>query len=140
MPLVCVDASVVVAWLLPDYRTPAVSRRMSAYLEGDDEFVAPHLLMAEVVSTLRRRVVQGFLTPDQGRLLVGNFLRLGIALQSPPGLYARSYDLATTFNQPRAYDACYLALADLLSCELLTLDQRLYNAVASEFPRIRVVG
>ncbi len=139
MALVCVDASFVLAWLLPSEQNPAVSQRMLAYFRGDDEFIAPPLLMAEVVSTLRRWVHRGELTPLEGRSMVDAFLSLGIAIQDSPDLYLRAYDLATTYNQSRAYDACYLALAETLSCDLLTLDQRLYRAVAADFPRVRLV-
>ena len=136
----CVDASFIIAWLIPSQRTAAVSQRMAEYLEGEDEFVAPPLLEAEVVSTLRHWAYQGRLTREEGREMVQDFLRLGIALEAPPGLPTRAYDLATALNLPRAYDACYLALVDLLSCDFLTLDERLYNTAAKEYPWIRLAG
>ncbi len=135
----CVDASFIIAWLIPTQRTAAVSQRMAEYLDGKDEFVAPPLLEAEVVSTLRHWAFQRRLTREEGREMVQDFLLLGIVIEAPPDLPTRAYDLATALNLPRAYDACYLALAELLSCELLTLDERLYNAAGKEFPWIQLV-
>jgi len=52
----------------------------------------------------------------------------------------RAFELAARFRRPAAYDAHYLALADYLECPLWTADQRLYNAVRADFPRIRWLG
>jgi len=45
--------------------------------------------------------------------------------------------LATHFNRPTAYDAHYLALAEMLGCEFWTADRRLYNAVKEELPWVK---
>ena len=49
-------------------------------------------------------------------------------------------EFATRFNRPKAYDAQYLALADLLGCELWTADRRLVSAVAGKLPWVRWIG
>ena len=139
MSLRCVDASLVVAWLIPNQGSKAVLEARVAYAQGEDEYVGPPLLSVETVSVIRRLAFRGLLTEPQARALVDEFLDLDIATPSPPGLYLRAYQLAAQYGHAKAYDACYLALADLLSCELLTLDQRLYNAVAGDFPWIRLV-
>jgi predicted nucleic acid-binding protein len=55
-------------------------------------------------------------------------------------LQRRAFDIAGRFNSPRAYDARYLATADLLGCELWTADRRLYNAVRKDLSWVRYVG
>ena len=139
MALLCVDASVVISWLIPSERSNSVAQTMAAYLRGEDELVAPPLLLPEVVSTVRRWVYQRRLTEDEGDSLIRDMLRLDIDISAPHGLYLRAYQLASQFNQPRAYDACYLALADLLSCDFVTLDQRLYHSTTPEFRWIRLL-
>ena len=84
-------------------------------------------------------VHRGQLSLAEGQAIADDFLALDISTPVPAALYHHAYILATRFRQPRAYDATYLALANLLSCELLTLDARLFNAVADDFPFIRLV-
>ena len=48
--------------------------------------------------------------------------------------------LATRFNRPTAYDAKYLALAEMMNCEFWTADERLFNAVRDELSWVRWLG
>ena len=48
--------------------------------------------------------------------------------------------LATRFNRPAAYDAHYLALAEMMNCEFWTADRRLFNVVKDELPWVRWLG
>ena len=49
-------------------------------------------------------------------------------------------ELAHRFGIPAAYDAHYLALAEVEKCELWTADERLWNAVRSEVDWVRWIG
>ena len=140
MPLRCVDASLVVAWLVPSQRSASVEEVWLAYSRGEDEFVGPPFLHAETISAIRRLAFRNFLSRDESLGLVTDFLSLDIPTQWPAGLYQRAYDLAVRYHHSTVYDASYLALAELLSCELLTLDQKLYNSVAGDFRWIRLIG
>lgn len=140
MPLRCVDASLVVAWLVPSQRSMSVGDVWLAYAQGEDEYVAPPLLPAETLSAIRRLTSRGLLSQEEASGLVTDFLSLSIPTLTPAGLYQHAYALATRYHHSTVYDTCYLALAELLSCELLTLDQRLYNAVKEDFPAVRLVG
>jgi predicted nucleic acid-binding protein len=55
-------------------------------------------------------------------------------------LLKRGYELAEEFNRPTAYDAQYLALAERLSCDFWTADERMSNAVSGKFLSIRWLG
>ena len=48
--------------------------------------------------------------------------------------------LAARFNRPAAYDAHYLALAEMMNCEFWTADRRLFNVVKDELPWVRWLG
>ena len=140
MALRCVDASFVVAWFIPGDQSEAVEEAWTSYARGEDQFVGPPLLYVETISVVRRLAHRGFLSNEEAGAIVEDFLALEIPTPVPAGLYQMSYNLARRYNQPRAYDACYLALAKIMYCQLMTLDQRLYNAVAGDFPHIRLVG
>ena len=44
------------------------------------------------------------------------------------------------FNHLAAYDAHYLALAEMLGCEFWNADERLYNTVKDELPWVKWLG
>ena len=140
MPLRCVDASLVVAWLVPSQRSASVAQAWVAYARGEDEFVGPPFLHAETVSAIRRLAFRDLLIGDEAQGLVMDFLALDIPTHRPVGLYQRAYELAARYRRSTVYDTSYLALAELLSCDLLTLDQRLYNVAVGDFPWIRLVA
>jgi predicted nucleic acid-binding protein len=48
-----------------------------------------------------------------------------------------SREIAERFNHSRIYDACYLAIAHLHSCDMWTADRRLYNAVHEKLRWVR---
>ena len=54
MPLRCVDASFVVAWLVPSQGSKVVQDAWFPYAAGLDEFIAPPFLYAETITAIRR--------------------------------------------------------------------------------------
>lgn len=52
-------------------------------------------------------------------------------------LHVRDWDLAKRYNQRRAYDMMYLALAQLEDIDLWTTDRRLVNAIAGRESRLK---
>jgi predicted nucleic acid-binding protein len=49
-------------------------------------------------------------------------------------------ELAHELQRPAVYDTHYLALADILGCDLWTADERFFNSVKEWQPRIRWLG
>ena len=139
MSLRCVDASFVVAWLVPSQGSTAVDEAWLPYVAGQDDFIAPPILYPETISSIRRLASRGLL-PEQGaRRLVTDFLALDIRTHTPPGLYQRAYELSARYGLSTVYDMCYLALAEQFSCDLLTLDKRLHRVAQWDFPRVTLV-
>ena len=68
------------------------------------------------------------------------FQAQGVKLLYPEGLHRVAWELAIKFDRPAAYDSHYLALAEMLSCELWTGDRRLYNVVKDELPWVKWLG
>ena len=103
--------------------------------------LAPPLFRAEVTSVIRERVYRGEMQADDaGAALIGSF-GWPIAIRDlGDSLQRRAFDIATQFNRPKAYDGQYLALAELLGCELWTGDRRLINVVAGKLPWLHWIG
>ena len=111
------DAGVVVDLL--------VGRLDDAALAGEEAGV-PHLLDSEVTNVLRRLVLRGDLTVEQGDAAMSHFLELDLERFPADRLRVRMWDLRENLT---AYDATYVALAEAVGATaLLTTDARLAGA------------
>lgn len=115
--MIVVDASAAVSALLND----GGARRT---LSGN-RLVAPHLVDAEVIQTLRKLLIRGSISADDAELFVHGWTRLGVERFPLLGLVPRIWALRDNVS---AYDAAYVALAEALDCPLLTTDARLAAA------------
>jgi predicted nucleic acid-binding protein len=117
---VVVDASAVVAALVDSGPN---GRWAEALLTSD--LAAPHLLPVEVANVLRRAVNAGEVSEDVASLAHADLLDLRIELVSYDTVAARTWELRHNLT---AYDAWYVAVAELLDVPLATLDQRLASS------------
>ncbi len=94
---------------------------------GNNELIAPPLLWSEVPSVLHEMAFRSEISQDLGEQALQRFLggKLQITERRPEGLTRRAWQLAGEFGWAKTYDAEYLAAADLLGCQLVTLDVRL---------------
>lgn len=118
--VVC-DASAVVAVLLdsgPDGRwaTGALS---------NTDLAAPSLLAFEAANIIRRQELAGLITVDQSAQAHADLLDLAIEQWPYELLAARAWQLRENLT---AYDASYVALAELLGVTLVTLDRGIGSA------------
>ena len=123
---VCVDASAVLAWLLPYERSAHVRRSWLQLLTAGEQLLAPPLLLAECTSVIREASFRDLLTPAQAAQAVADLVELPVTLIMDRSLYTRALDLAARFQLRRAYDTQYLAAAEIEKSGLLTVDRSLY--------------
>ena len=117
--MIVVDASAILELLLNSPAGPAVADRV---LDPAESVAAPHLLDIEVLQVLRRYVRAGDLDADRGAQAVEDLTDLPIARYSHDALAPRIWELRHNLT---AYDAAYVALAEVLAARLLTRDRRL---------------
>lgn len=91
----------------------------------DQQVHVPHLIDAEVASGLRRLVATGRLGADDGWAALDTWRRLGVTRHPVAGLLPRVWQLRENVS---AYDATYVALAEMLDCSMVTADGRLSRA------------
>ena len=118
-----VDASVIVAALVD---SGPVGEWAEALLTLN--LVAPQLLHVEVANVLRRAAHSGDISEDTASLAHVDLLDLRIDLVPYEVVATRVWDLRHNLT---AYDAWYVAAAELMGCPLATLDQRLAAAPGS---------
>ena len=137
---VCVDASLALAWVLPDPLQPEARELRRRWQARDEPLIAPPLFRAEVTSVIRETVYRRAISPEDGEVAFAASLEWDVSLITPPGLQQRAWSLAVRLNRPKGYDAQYLALASLLDCEVWTMDRRLYNAARARYPWVHWAG
>jgi predicted nucleic acid-binding protein len=138
--LVCVDASIIISLVTSEAQSQKVLNLWTKWMQEDIHVFAPSLLRYEVTSALRRKVVRGIMSYEDARRSLETALSLDIEFLDQPELSLRAYDIAFRFDLPTAYDAYYLAAAEILECEFWTSDKRLYNAVSGSFHNLCWIG
>jgi predicted nucleic acid-binding protein len=86
---------------------------------------APHLLDVEVAQVLRRYVRDKTITAQRGQEALEDLGDLPLNRYPHDFLIPRVWELRATLT---AYDAIYVALAELLDAPLLTCDGRIASA------------
>lgn len=87
--------------------------------------VAPDLITAEVLSTLRRLLHQGLMAQDRADEAVADLVAAPVRRLPTLPLVDSIWRLRANLS---AYDACYVALAEALSCSVISGDARLGRA------------
>lgn len=123
------DASVVVAALLDTGPEGAWAEEILTR----DHLAAPHLLPVEVANILRRAALAGDVSLDVATLAHADLVELPVELFPYQPFSDRVWALHQTVT---AYDAWYVAIAEALEADLVTLDGRLARAAGV---RCRVV-
>lgn len=121
--MIVLDASAVVDLVLElSPRADWVAERLERV--GAAIF-APHLLDVEALSALRRRVASGELSVSRADAALALLRRLPVERYPHTALLEPMWRLRGRLT---AYDAAYVALAEVLDATLLTTDARLGRA------------
>ncbi len=134
---VVVDASLAVKWVLREPYTEEALAMASEWAATGIKPAAPCLLLVEVTNVLHRRATLGQISLSHARQLMAGFLGMGIEIRESPQLHLWALELARELQQPAVYDAHYLALAEILDCDLWTADERFFNSVKEQQPRVK---
>jgi predicted nucleic acid-binding protein len=136
---ICVDASLVLHWILPDEWDEAVEALWLDWLQQGITIIGPPLLFIEVASTLRIRVSKKNMPISDAEAIFQSFNQLPIQGVNYLDLHIDAWELAKQYNRTRAYDMLYLALARREQIEFWTSDERLAIAVAGNEPLVHFV-
>lgn len=130
--MIVVDASALLELLLLTPTGLDVAARVFA---TDTTLHAPELLDLEVAQVLRRYQRDGELSAERAAQALDDLADLRIDRHPHLPLLARVWELRDNLT---AYDAAYVALAELLDAPLLTCDARLGRA--PHHAQVEVVG
>ena len=120
--MIVVDASILANVVGDD---GVDGQRARAEVRTSAELAAPDLVDVETVAVLRKGWIAGALSDRRFLEAIDDLEALDLDRYPTLPLMRRSYELRANVT---AYDAAYIALAEVLGCELLTGDDRLRRA------------
>ena len=120
--MIVIDASVLANVVGDDGSDGQLARRE---FRNAGDVAAPDLADIETVAVLRKRWIAGTVSDRRFAAAVDDLGQLDIDRYPALRFMRRAYELRANVT---VYDSAYVALAEALSCELLTADQRLANA------------
>jgi predicted nucleic acid-binding protein len=120
-----VDTSAILEVLAAHDPTPGLVGRLTA----DSDLHAPHLIDTELLHALRRMRVSRTISEERAADARSDLAELTIVRYPHHPLSDRVWDLRHNLT---AYDATFVALAEVLSAPLLTCDARLASAPGHE--------
>lgn len=129
-PLVVVDASVALKWVVTETGSDEASALLTGMAEGALSLVAPQHLVGEVGNGLRKRVAQGVLVAHDAVTALDAVAATGLEFVSGHERWLRSLRSALDWGVT-TYDALYVLLALDLDAELITADVRLADSARS---------
>ena len=91
-------------------------------------FIDNNLIYPEFSNILWKKVRRGEITSAEGQRIITAFAQKKLILHSHQPLLQSAYAVAESTGQT-VYDWTYLALAISLSCELVTADEKFYQAL-----------
>lgn len=132
-----VDASVILSAFFPDEDQAQAQALIREHVMGRVKLVAPTLLLYEVTNAVVQARRRGRISDEQAGNILTSFEGLGIDLR--PVTWQQILPLALRFDRS-AYDAAYLALAEITERPLITGDRRLYHAVHEHLDWVQWMG
>lgn len=120
--MIVFDASCLLELLLRSSNSQAVENRLQM---SDVSLCAPHLIDIEVSHVLRRYVIAGGLSEEYGREAIADLEDFPLRRYPHTELLPRMWQLRENLT---AYDAAYVALAEILDAPLVTCDKKLANS------------
>jgi predicted nucleic acid-binding protein len=120
--VIVIDASALLEVLLHTPLGAAIEARLLGTLES---LHSPHLLDVEITQVIRRFVMAREIEAERAQAALDDFMGFPIWRHPHGFLLPRVWALRNNFT---AYDAVYVALAEVLDATLLTHDRRLATA------------
>ena len=136
MSLLVIDASVAAKWLLPargETLTDEALSLLGLYAKGGVRFIVPDLFWAELGNILWKAVRQGRRTKAAAELAIAAIKDRKLPSVPSQMLLDHAFAIATAFDRT-LYDSLYVALAVDSKAYLITVDEKLANALAAHLP------
>ena len=130
------DASVAIKWTLPAAPEPLTDKAvdlLKRYRDTEVDFLVPDIFWAEIANALWRGVRQRRWDRDHAESAAADMQDRDFQTVSSQILMTTALEIALKYDR-NIYDCLYAALAAESRSDLITADERLFNAFATRFP------
>lgn len=138
MKEVTIDASVSAAWVLPDESTPASEKLLGEVLEGRVQLVEPALWEYEMLNILKGAIARHRMDEHKAKKALHLLSQIPMETVFLDAESRSAVLEACVKHGLSAYDAAYLALADLRGISLISADKDILS-LRSRFSWIKAV-
>ena len=125
------DANVLVKWFVPEELSPQAVRLLE---EEDHRFLVPDLVYPEAGNALWQKFRRRQITQSEARAALEGIAAAPFTAYPSLRLVSPALELALRLDCT-VYDGCYLSLAILSDCPLVTADRRLDTVVSGSLRR-----
>ena len=122
-----VDANVAIKWVLTEIHSDAALRLRNS----DSEMLVPDFFFPEIGNIFWKRVRRGEMTLDEAKNDLEALLSLPLYICPSLPLMPMALEIAVRVQQA-VYDCVYLTLAVTNDCQMITADERFYNALSGD--------
>lgn len=130
-----IDSSVVIKWFLPEPLSTEADVILQAYKASKVTLLAPDLINAEIANILwKRHTLFGLALSDAERIFA-DFQTINITITPISTLAKSAFGIATKTRRT-VYDSLYIALSVREQCQFVTADEKLANAIQSNYPDV----
>lgn len=134
-----IDASVAVKWFVVEVYSSEARHILTAYEDGKFSFHAPDILIAEFANTIWKKQLFQQLAPGDAADILAAFDSLSFVFTPSRVLIRKAYELAID-SRRSVYDSLYLALSARENAQLVTADEKFFNAVRSSHTQITFIS
>lgn len=135
MEKIVVDSSVAVKWFVIETDSMKARQILLEFKQGLWEFLAPDLIYAEYGNIIwKKQIFQGFDEADANSALE-DFQDIQFTITPARFILKEAFQIAVKHKRT-FYDSLYLALSVKENCEFVTADEKFYNSVSKDFPKI----
>jgi predicted nucleic acid-binding protein len=128
-----IDASVLAKVYLKDEEfAPLAHELVRRYVDGSVELIAPQFIQYEIPSAIQAAVRRRRLDSSDARQAIRDFFNLRIRTLGDADtlhLMIESAYMRATQLGCRMHDALYLVVAEVVKCQFITADSKLYEAI-----------
>lgn len=119
-----VDANVGIKWVVPEIHSEAALRLRNI----DYNLLVPDFFFPEIGNILWKRVRRGETTLEYAQEDLAALMGLDLEIHQSLPLMPQALEIAVRIQQA-VYDCVYLALAVTQGCQMVTADERFFNAL-----------
>jgi predicted nucleic acid-binding protein len=122
-----IDSGVAIKWYVPENHEAEAKR----FLDPAYMLHVPELFYPQFGNVLWKKACllkSPEISVDEGRRILQLLRGISVTVHPMAPLLELAYDLAVSPERPVVYDACYLILAKMLGCRLVTADRPFYDA------------